>query len=61
MMLTKDKVIELVEHMPDTFSVDDLVERVLLLQKIEQAQKEIEAGEGLDWEDVKKEMDQCSI
>jgi Zn-dependent alcohol dehydrogenase len=56
-MITKDKVIELVEHMPDTFSVDDLVERVLILEKIEKAQKEIENGEGMDWEDFKKEMD----
>ena len=57
-MLTKNKVAALVEQMPDTFSVDDLVERVLLLQKIEQAQKEIENGEGMDWEDFKKEMEQ---
>jgi hypothetical protein len=56
-MLTKDKVKELIEQMPETFSVDDLVERVLLLQKIEAAQKEIENGEGMDWEEVKKEMD----
>ena len=52
-MITKDKVIELVEHMPDIFSVDDLVERVLILEKIGQAQKEIEKGEGMDWEDFK--------
>jgi len=57
-MLTKDKVAALVEHMPATFSVDDLVERVLLLQKVERAQKEIENGEGMDWEDFKKEMEQ---
>jgi len=57
MMLTKDKVAALVEHMPETFSVDDLVERVLLLQKVEQARKEIENGEGMDWEDFKKEME----
>lgn len=57
-MITKDKVIELVEHMPDTFTVDDLVERVLILEKIGQAQKEIENGDGMDWEDFKKEMDQ---
>lgn len=56
-MITKDKVLELVEHMPDTFSVDDLVERILILEKIEKAQKEIENGEGMDWEDFKKEMD----
>jgi hypothetical protein len=56
-MITKDKVKELVEHMPDTFSVDELVERVSILEKIEKAQKEIENGEGMDWEDFKKEID----
>jgi len=56
-MVKKDKVIELVEHMPETFSIDDLVERVLILEKIEKAQREIENGEGMDWEDFKKEMD----
>ncbi|MDF2431501.1 MAG: hypothetical protein JWP44_1132 [Mucilaginibacter sp.] len=29
-MLTKDKVKELIEHMPEVFSVDDLVERLFL-------------------------------
>ncbi|MEO7211882.1 hypothetical protein [Mucilaginibacter sp.] len=57
-MLTKEKVKELVDHMPDTFSVDDLVERVILLQKIEAAEQEIENGEGIDWEDIKQEMNQ---
>jgi predicted transcriptional regulator len=56
-MSTKDKVKELVELMPEPFSIDDLVERVLLLKKIETGQKEIENGEGIDWEDIKKEMD----
>ena len=55
-MLTKEKVIELVEHMPDTFSVDDLVEKVVLLNKIERARKEIDNGEWIDWEDLKHEM-----
>lgn len=56
-MLTKDKVKELVDHKPDTFSVDDLVERVIILQKIENGQKEIAEGKGIDWEDLKREMD----
>jgi hypothetical protein len=56
-MLTKNKVKELIDHMPETFSVDDLVDKVILLQKIEAGEKEIENGEGIDWEDVKKEMD----
>ncbi len=57
-MVTKEKVKELVEHMPDVFSIDELVERVLILDKIERAKKEIDNGEGMDWEDFKKEMDQ---
>ena len=56
-MSTKDKVRELVDRMPEPFSIDDLVKRVLLLKKIETGQKEIENGEGIDWEDIKKEMD----
>jgi hypothetical protein len=56
-MLTKNKVKELIDHMPETFSVDDLVDKVILLQKIEAGEKEIENGEGIDWEDMKKEME----
>ena len=29
-MVTKNKVIEFVEQMPETFPIDDLVERVLI-------------------------------
>ena len=57
-MVTKEKVKELVEHMPEVFSIDELVERVLILDKIERAKKEIDNGEGMNWEDFKKEMEQ---
>lgn len=56
-MLTKDKVKELIDHMPDTFSVDDVVEKIILLQKVEEGERQIGNGEGIDWEDMKKEMD----
>nr|WP_067058886.1 hypothetical protein [Mucilaginibacter sp. L294] len=56
-MLTKDKVKELVDHMPDTFSVDDLVERVILLQKIETARKQVLNGEFLTEEELDAEID----
>lgn len=48
---------ELVDHMPENFTIDDVVEQMLLLQKIEKSRKEIKDGEGIDWEDLKKEMD----
>jgi hypothetical protein len=44
-MLTKDKVRELVNHMPETFSVDDIVEQIIILQTIEGARKQVENGE----------------
>jgi len=55
-MLTKNQLFEIVDHMPEQFTAEDLFERIILMQKLEQAQKEIENGEGIDWEDVKKEM-----
>lgn len=56
-MLTKAKVKELVDHMPDTFSVDDLVERVILLQKIETARKQVLNGEFLTEDELDAEID----
>ena len=56
-MLTRDKVKELIDHMPESFSADDLIGKIILLQKIEEAESEIDRGEGIDWEDLKKEMD----
>lgn len=56
-MLTKDKVHQLIDHMPENFSTEDLIGKIILLQKIEIAQKEIVDGEGTDWDDLKKEME----
>jgi hypothetical protein len=57
-MLTKEKVKELVNHMPETFSVDDIVEEIILLQKIEIARKQVRDGDFLTEEEFDKETDQ---
>ncbi len=56
-MLTKDKIQELINHMPETFSADDLIGKIILMQRIEESEAEIDRGEGIDWEELKKEMD----
>jgi len=56
-MLSKEKVKELVNHMPETFSVDDIVEEIILLQKIEIARKQIQNGDFLTEEEFDKETD----
>jgi hypothetical protein len=57
-MLSKEKVKELVNHMPETFSVDDIVEEIILLQKIEIARKQVQDGDFLTEEEFDHETDQ---
>lgn len=54
-MLSKEKVKELVNHMPETFSVDDIVEEIILLQKIEIARRQVQNGDFLTEEEFDKE------
>lgn len=53
-MITKEKLLETLKSMPDKFSVDELMERVLLLQKIEIGLEQSERGEGYSSEEAKK-------
>ncbi|GAA4926068.1 hypothetical protein [Mucilaginibacter defluvii] len=57
MVITKDKLQQIVDHMPDHVDVQEVFDRIILSAKLEQAEKEIENGEGTDWQDLKKEMD----
>lgn len=52
-MLTREKVIHAIKQLPDKFSLDELVDRIILLEKIEigldQSNKgQITADESLD-------------
>jgi len=55
-MLTKEKVRELVEHMPEVFSVDDFIEEIFLLNKIEKARQQIKTGEYLSQDELDQEI-----
>jgi hypothetical protein len=43
-MLTKAKLKEHLEKFPDEFSIDDLIERLILMEKIETGKKQSENG-----------------
>jgi len=34
-MITKKKLLKSIKDLPDTFSVDEIIDRIILLQKIE--------------------------
>jgi hypothetical protein len=55
--MTKEKAHELIDRMPETFTVDDFIEEMILLQRIEKARKQFADGDFLTEEEVDKEID----
>jgi hypothetical protein len=55
-MLTKEKIIEAIKDMPNKFSVDDLLDRIMLLQKIEIGLEQSEAGKAVSTNEAKKRL-----
>jgi hypothetical protein len=47
----------MVEHMPETFSVDDIVEEIFLLNKVEKAREQAKNGNYLTEDELDKEID----
>lgn len=56
-MLTKKRVKEQIELLPDEFSIDELVDRLILVEKIERAEKQSNANDTLSEEQLEKEME----
>ncbi len=57
-MLTKIKVLESLKEMPDTFSVDEFIERIIILNKIETGLEQAAAGKILTEEEADKRLGQ---
>jgi len=52
----KDKVRRAVEDLPADASFEDAMERLFILYKVEQGRRQLEAGEGIPHEEVKKRL-----
>lgn len=55
-MTTKDLVIEAVKDLPDDAAVEDAMERLLLLAKIERGMGQADSGEAISHEQLKQRM-----
>ena len=55
-MLTKEKVLSATAALPEYFSLDDLVERLLLIDKIEIGLSQINKGLVLSQDEVKNRV-----
>ncbi len=52
-MVTKDKILKSLADLPDRASVDDFIDRVMLLEKIEIGLQQSEAGKTISLDEAK--------
>ena len=55
-MLTKEKVKKTIDRLPDSFTVDQVVEELVVLDKIEKGLKEVEEGKVYTTQQVKDHL-----
>lgn len=55
-MLTQTKVIKAVKQLPNEFSIDELVDRMILLEKVEMGITQSESGQVISDEDLDQEV-----
>ncbi|WZL90297.1 hypothetical protein VS868_05965 [Salinimicrobium sp. 3283s] len=55
-MLNKEKVKAQIENLPNEFSIDDLVERLIFMEKVEKGILQSEQGEVIPDTELEKEM-----
>ena len=60
-MLTKTKVLKTIKQLPDKFSIDEMIDKMILLEKIEIGLAQSERGEVISHEDLKKEIDKWLV
>jgi predicted transcriptional regulator len=55
-MTTKERIIQAVEELPANATIEDAMERLLFLAKIERGLKQADAGETISHVEVKERM-----
>ncbi len=55
-MLTKEKIKKGIDALPDNLTIDQVIDRIIMLDKIEQGLKDIEEGKVHSTEEVKAKL-----
>ena len=55
-MLTKEKVLQAIQGLPNEFSLDELVEKLILLEKIEIGLRQIKEGKVITYSVAKQKL-----
>ena len=59
-MLTKDIVNKTINTLPDSFTIDELIDQLIFMEKVEEGYQQSEAGNVISNEDVKLVIDKWS-
>ena len=59
-MLTKEKVNKTINNLPDKFTIDELIDRLIFMEKIEEGLQQSEEGKVVSNEDLKVIIDKWS-
>jgi hypothetical protein len=51
---TKDRIIEVLRGLPPNATVDDAIERLVFMARVEEGLAQLDAGEGIPHEEVKR-------
>jgi hypothetical protein len=56
-MLTKEKLKNQIEDFPEEFTIDELIDRLILIEKVEVGNEQSENGDIISDNELDKEMD----
>ena len=56
-MLTKEKIKTTIDSLPDNFTIEDIIEELIILDKIEQGLKDVKEGRVYTTKEVKNRLD----
>jgi len=59
-MITKEKLNKTIKSLPDSFTIDELIDQLIFIEKVEEGYKQSEEGKVVSNEDVKQMIDKWS-
>jgi predicted transcriptional regulator len=59
-MLTKEMVNKTIKGLPDSFTIDDFIDQLIFIEKVEEGYQQSEAGKIVSNEEVKLMIDKWS-
>jgi len=57
-MLSKEKVLEVIQSLPDKFNIDDAIERLITLHKIETGLQQVNEGQTISTAEAREKLQQ---